>query len=447
MYNLTAERADFATGLRVNNNITKNEEEAIIKSPSKPSPIYYLPKIHKKYNKESNTFAGRPIVATYNCVTHLLDKYLTEITAPLLSRIPGSLMDTTDLLKKLPSCVPKNCFILTSDVNALYPSIPWSPGIEAATNFYVEQLEYLKDFFKKRNKLEPPNATFFKAILKFILENSIIHFQNNRFFHQKLGTAMGMCVSVYFANTYMYQITRKHIDNPPPYIHAFYRYIDDILLLTSGSEEQTVEFFRDITNEFITYESSSQTNMAEFLDLKTIINKHNEIETELYSKPTSTPFFLHAKSSHPLHTIASIPYAQLLRIRRNTSKPEVFIEKAKSMMKDFGLRGYSPRIIKAAFLKIMATSRESLFEPSKAAKKHGNISSALKMIQPYSTYYNWRFLNRKLRKIHFKIILFYRDYPNRQVALRCKPLATIFSKNAMTNSALTKKYKNPKILS
>lgn len=65
--------------------------------------IYILPKPHLKgINKRTGTFYGKPMVATHSAKIHLMDKYITAITTPLLKRIPVSFKDTGDLLQKLP---------------------------------------------------------------------------------------------------------------------------------------------------------------------------------------------------------------------------------------------------------------------------------------------------------------------------------------------------------
>ena len=63
-----------------------------------------------------------------------LDKYLEELTRPILKRIPGSLRDTRDLLSELARLndLPEEAIMFSADVETLYPSIPWKEGIDAA---------------------------------------------------------------------------------------------------------------------------------------------------------------------------------------------------------------------------------------------------------------------------------------------------------------------------
>ena len=56
----------------------------------------------QKETENHRHVSGRPIVRTFAAVVHLLDKLLTEWTSSLLARIDGSLIDTTDLINKLP---------------------------------------------------------------------------------------------------------------------------------------------------------------------------------------------------------------------------------------------------------------------------------------------------------------------------------------------------------
>lgn len=93
---------ELAHQLYNNGQMTAREMGAVRRSPATGSAIYFLPKSHKILNRTTKTFYGRPVVATHSAKTHILDKYITKTTGPLLQRIPGSLKDTGDLLKRLP---------------------------------------------------------------------------------------------------------------------------------------------------------------------------------------------------------------------------------------------------------------------------------------------------------------------------------------------------------
>ncbi len=87
---LTIATSQIAEKLFEENLISRREKVAIIRSESKACHIYMLLKINKKISTTTRTFPGRPIVSTVDSTINLLDKYITELTASLLSRIPGS---------------------------------------------------------------------------------------------------------------------------------------------------------------------------------------------------------------------------------------------------------------------------------------------------------------------------------------------------------------------
>ena len=302
-------------------NITKNERDAILNSPALGSPIYFLPKIHKEERKDTGTFAGRPIVATHSATVHLIDKYITKLTAPLLKLIPGSLIDSTHFMNTLPTgTLPPGSKLVTSDVTGLYPSIPQLEGIEATKQVYEWLLPKLREHCQTNGLLRPPNTETFGILLTTVLTNSYISFKKQRFFHQRTGTAMGMCVSVFFANCFMFKLTQLPIEHPPEWLLTFVRFIDDLFLIITSDccQETLASFFLSISSEAIQYETAEPYTQIPMLDLLVSISppEHGPIVISPYRKETAADTFVHYKSNHPPSTIRSIPYAQMLRLRR-----------------------------------------------------------------------------------------------------------------------------------
>ena len=475
---LTLARDAEANELFFNKHITARERDGILSGPSKASPIYYLPKIHKPIDPVTGTFKGRPIVATYDSTVHLLDKYLTEITAPLLARIPGSLRDTMDLLNRLPRHnLPDGTRVMTVDVDALYPSIPWKEGVAACAAFYEEQLPWLRIHFRRLERKAPPTATTFKRLLSLILENSLIHYREDRYFHQILGTAMGCCISVFFANTYMYAITRKVLEKPPPFLSLFLRYIDDIIVLTSGSDDENCRLFQSISNEHIKYTMSSADTKGEFLDIQLIINPETSlIVTEPYSKPSATPFYLHAKSMHSKHTIESIPYAQFLRLKRNCSEEETFEKHAVKMTRAFVLRGYRNSTLSRALDRARGVPRNLLLvpkaeriaktcaeadmittpasstahasihnlpaqHPDVATKNDARFQQSFKLIRTFNHDHIWPKVKRDIQSLHGSIQKHYENVPKKSKVMNDRRSALVFSNRPSIQSRFSKKTK------
>ena len=356
--------------------LTKKEFEAMtLNTTPSGAYIYFLAKTHKKPGPSTGTFVGRPIVATHSATIHLLDKYITRVTAPLLARIPGSLKDTFDLLERLPHKLPfgQHTAIITADVDSLYPNIPWTEGLEASVNFYRDNLQWLRKHATDNGTLPPPDLASFAYAIDLVLTNSLFTFKNRRWFRQIRGTAMGMCISVYFANAYMYHVTKTYVDNTPPRVHTFLRYIDDIIIIFDNSPSTETNpnifdtptgklndsvFFKNISNDNIGYSIEGPSLSQSFLDVSISLDTvSNSITTGPYKKPTNSNTFLHAKSNHPRHTFRAVPIAQFQRLRRISSTTHLFKTAAIDLMKNLFQCGYAKRDIWNGYNEALNQSR------------------------------------------------------------------------------------------
>ena len=433
--------------------ITKRESDYITNGEPSGSIIYFLPKTHKPINETSNTFAGRPIVATYTSSTHGIDQYLTQVTKPILELIPGSLRDTTNLIRKLPTNIlPRNAEIYTADVDSLYPSIPWEGGLNASTCLYAKFLPRLKNQAYEKKLLQPPPVHIFRELLELVIENAYINFKNHRFFHQRSGTAMGTCISVYFANAYMYQVTAHIIERPPPGTITFERYIDDILVIVDNKQQDPTwvdRFFKSITNESIKYTINKESTYEQcYLDVKIRIDKTTHtLKTEPYKKPTASGNYLHPSSAHPKHIIRAIPYSQFLRIRRISSTIEIYDHYSKHLTRDLRKSGFKSRALNKARLKARSIDREALINPlnKEPTKNKSHFSNAFKFITPYKIQVNWRNIRKQIKKAQNKITQYYLNQNKTNVVqnLNLRPTELIFENTRNIGSYFTKNFKHP----
>jgi len=432
------------------------------------SYIYFLPKIHKTFNEAINAFPGRPIAATFMCVVHTLDKFITELTKPLLAIIPGSLIDTTDLLNKLPKGkLTRRTKFVTSDVNSLYPAIPWEDGINAATTFYARHIIFLRKHNRENGLLPPPSVIDFHDAITAVITRSFITFKGRRFFKQSSGTSMGSCISVYLANTYMYQLTRRHIPHGinqpaldrPEWLLFFERYIDDLILIVDECTEDNInQFFNGISNDTISYTTTEASLATPALDVSlSICQETLRIVTEPYCKPTSKPTFLHASSMHPVHSIESLPYAQLLRLKRISSSDEIYQRHASTLTESFLLRGYSTKTIQKALAKANAVERPDLLTRKSEREENStpSVANSFKYITKYSDNGNWNLVRTTLKEMHATALQFYQQRAESEVGhnrdeamiaikiLLERDFTLVFSIHNSTKDALTRNYKRP----
>jgi hypothetical protein len=426
----------MAENLLALNHISPTEDEAIQERKPEGAEIYFLPKIHKDIQKESRTFPGRPIVATFSSVTYLLDKYITEITSHLIRLIPGSLIDTQDFLNQLPvHSLPASAVITTADVSSLYPNIPWKEGIDASTQFYKDNFSTLTSRAKDLKKKKPPQPHLFRRLLELVLTNSMITFKNERFFKQISGTAMGCCISVYFANCYMFAITKNLINNKPPWLICFLRFIDDLFFITNINDSSEINhLIKSISNEKIQYEVSAPGKTQNFLDTTITLNKKGVITFAPFSKETASGAYLHPSSTHPQHTIMASPYSQLLRIRRISSNKYIYKKHAQPMKRNYINMGYPKNLIQRLYTKIGRKTKGEL-----ADKKENNSRNAFRLVTKFNFTHDWKKTNSDLKALHQAIITHYEeDGPNKKEdfasMLRDKPIKLVTGNEPNINS-------------
>ena len=461
---------DIVVELFRSGNVSQNEYDVFIGKLTAldGSYIYFLPKIHKEWNEQINAFPGRPIAATFACVVNTLDKYITELTKPLLSIIPGSLRDTLDLLAKLPKGrLSKKAKLVTADVNSLYPNIPWEGGIDAATAFYADNIKFLREFHRRNGLAPPPSVQTFCDAVTAVIKGSFISFKGQRFFKQASGTSMGSCISVYLANAYMFQLT-KHLIPPtgfaaqkrPSWLLFFERFIDDLIVIVDDcSQQQIDDLFSGISNETISYTTTEPDVSATALDVQlSICPETYQIVTEPYSKPTSKQTFLHARSTHPAPSIGSLPYAQFLRLRRIASTEEAFNRHAARLTDSLILRDYPIGVIRKALARARTKSRDELLSRAGTSgskrtsdtTRGPSIKSSFKYITKYRSDVNWNKAKRLLKVAHAAAARHYstrsRSSDKDAIAERLltqKTSAIVFAVHNNTRAMLTSNYKRP----
>jgi len=448
--NIKSDCCLVAENLLALNHISPQEDEAIIQSKPEGSYIYFLPKIHKDIQHVSRTFPGRPIVATFSSVTNLLDKYITEITCHLLPLIPGSLIDTQDFINNLPQTpLTASTVLTTADVTSLYPNIPWKEGIDASTDFYKNNLAALKILAKDRKMRQPPQPNLFRIILELVLTNSMISFKDRRFFKQIKGTAMGCCISVYFANCYMFSITNNLIKHKPTWLISFLRFIDDLFFITNINNRSEINtLIKSISNEHIRYEVSEPARMQNFLDCTITLNNKNIIVFAPFSKETASGAYLHPASTHPEHTITASPYSQFLRIRRISSNKYIFKKHAGPMKTNFINMGYPKGMIQRIYNKVSKITKADLF-----TKKENEYTTqnSLKFITKFNFTNDWKKTNKDLLTLHKAIITHYEEEgPNKNVSfvsmLNETPIKLVTGNKPNINSFFSSRIKTGKTI-
>ena len=339
-------------------------------------PIYFLPKIHQPKRTDTGTFKGRPIAGNTKGHMKPLDAFIATLTAPLLPLIPGTIQDTRGLLRGLGELqdLPDHATLFSADVESLYPSMDLDESIDATTHQYHINRGHLVALAKRDEKLPPPSTLLFRDILRTVLKNHYFHFREQRWFLQIQGTAMGASVSVLLANCFMYNRTRYLIDNPPPNLLYMTRYIDDIIGVWTGPVEEIQPIFNETRGRGIelTFVIGGRELIA--LDVSIFFTSDGRLGTKLYRKPTDGHLFVHWSSAHPYHLKISIPYAQLIRLRRNCSEDDDYEQEAALLLQRFAKRGYPAHILSRAYDRAAKLRYEDLIQDQPTAPRDDHVT-------------------------------------------------------------------------
>ena len=133
---------------------------------------------------------------------------------------------------------------------------------------------------------------------------------------------MGTKVAPTYANIFMGKLEKITLSKCPrslkEFLHTWRRFIDDILVIWKGTDEQFREFFNflnafHLTIKFDEPKHNCDENSCDFLDLKICI-QDGKIQTDLFRKDTSKPRDLLQSSAHPGHITSNTVYSMAFRL-------------------------------------------------------------------------------------------------------------------------------------
>ena len=177
---------------------------------------------------------------------------------------------------------------------------------------------------------------------------------------------MGACFAPNYANLYMGFWEDKFVFSD---LNVFRdkilwwgRYIDDVLLLWSGSEQELLDFhsYLNNTNENLKLSLDYSLSEINFLDLKILKSSEGNLHSTIFRKPTDRNTILKADSFHPPWLLENIPYGQFQRLRRICDTDSSFETNAVDMTQRFKDRGYTNRSVFSAYSRAKSLKREEL---------------------------------------------------------------------------------------
>ena len=236
----------------------------------------------------------------------------------------------------------------------LYSNIPQEEAIQAVQDALRTRPE------EQREKV-PTN--FLITLLNLVLTINIFIFDGT-LYTQLWGIAMGTRCARTVANLFMGKMEHKILQSQfvdKIYKRFWRRFIDDILLIWTGTEAELEEFLNYINTLHPTIKFTASYNFveakADFLDT-TISIKNGKISTDLYRKPTHSPQYLLPSSTHPPHCVKNIPFSLAYRLRRICSEDETFERRLLELQDLLKERCYKNSIIEDAFKRARQIPRQ-----------------------------------------------------------------------------------------
>jgi hypothetical protein len=240
--------------------------------------LYGLPKIHKA------DVPVRPIISAVKTYNYELAKYLDEILKPLVDD-SYMLKDTYDFVNKVSRLNWKSDrYLVSFDVESLFTNVPTTETIDIIIKLA---------FARGRKIFHGLDRDQLRKLLITCTQQS--HFQfNGEYFDQIDGVAMGSPLGPLFANVFMSNFERQHIQQLKKFgIRKWFRYVDDIFA-TTNNREQALEALKFLNEQHpnirFTIEHEDKGKLP-FLDtcVKRDVNKYN---TTIYRKKTFTGVYL-----------------------------------------------------------------------------------------------------------------------------------------------------------
>ena len=181
---------------------------------------------------------------------------------------------------------------------------------------------------------------------------------------------MGTRVAPSFnANTYMGKFEREFVHTYRLQPFMYLRYLDDVFLIWRHSLQELnlfVDYLNSRTDSIrVTMEFSRE--LISFLETTVKLRDRTQY-TDLYCKSTDSHSYLLYNSAHPWPCKKSIPYSQLLRIRKICSSLTDFDKHALDFASYFQNRGYPSHLIEEAYIKARRMDRNHLLDKDRSSK-------------------------------------------------------------------------------
>jgi hypothetical protein len=279
---------------------------------SKAPVMKGIPKIHKK-NVPIRPLVNFKCAPTYNVSKLLSARLNKDLELEYKYNVKNS-YDFVDKVKHIN--VKGNSRLVSFDISNLYTNVP-----------VIETVDLIKCRLID-NGVDQVYVNQLVKLLKIVLKQNYFRF-NNRFYAQTDGLAMGSPLSAIMSEVFLQHHEKCILEklNKDHEVLMYVRYVDDILIIFSetknGEADDMMKIFNDHHRNLTFTSELENERKINFLDL-TLTRTKDELEFEIYRKPTQTNTTINSKSVHPtshktasfrsmLHRAYKIPLSEMNR--------------------------------------------------------------------------------------------------------------------------------------
>jgi hypothetical protein len=354
--------------------------------------FHFSPKLHK------TPIGVRPLLGAHSAPTtgaskflgvwlrHLLRRHI-DYTIQREHKSHFVLLNSTSLLTSMDQLtLPRQCVLVSFDIESLYPSLPFS--------LLSESLHWFLELPSVSSNCPYSMRRLLRALAQFVVTHCYGHFDGS-YYRQTLGLAMGTNAAVELATIAILFLESKPVVEPLIRQHTclYGRYIDDGFAILPSLADLAP--FQHVISQLLPgvlrFTWHVSTESLDFLDLHLFKGARFQssclLDSRTHQKVLNTYQYLPLSSCHPLHVKTSWIRGELLRHVRNCTDLDDYMSMSQLFAHRLRARGYPPNLLRRLFTTVQYESRPALLglvpKPDNAPNSNADKHTAT-LVLPFS---------------------------------------------------------------
>lgn len=343
-----------------------------------PAHFYIMPKLHKMRSL-TGPIIGRPIAACHSWVTTNMSKWLADIlNAALLKHTDTVLLDRLQFVRELDGMtISKNAWLLTFDVESLYPNVEHEGCMHACASAY------------RGTSME---KSMIEECMQFVLKNNVVCVRG-KYYKQIFGGAMGTNCMPPAAQLYLAIMWEGPIKQKlgAAFPKVYRRFLDDGFVVFEGSEQELLSFLEVLNKALpnIKITQSYSQFQVDFLDLVVykcmedalgVPNGQVRLKVRTHQKALNKYLYIPYYSYHHPGVFKSFINAEIIRYMVTNSDSWWFDSMVRKFTHRLCQRGYPRQLVNSIASRVSHSERHKyLWRENKPASTDRSV-----LVVPYA---------------------------------------------------------------